>query len=77
MASAYFRREGRKVNVEAGLENGLHQAFHHLHDIVFCDEGHLHVNLSELLAVGPQVLIAETFDNLKIAVKTPTPSEAV
>ena len=39
-------------------------------DILLVDEGHLHVDLRELgLAVGSQVFVTETLDDLKIAVE--------
>ena len=45
--------------------------FHDPDDILFGDEGHLHIDLREFrLTVRPEVLVAEAFDDLKIAVES-------
>ena len=46
------------------------QPLGHLDHLLLVAEAHLHVDLGELgLAVGPQVLVAETFGDLEIAVE--------
>ena len=52
-------------------EEGFHQPLVEGEEIVAVDEAHLDVDLGELgLAVGPQVLVPETADDLEIAVAT-------
>ena len=53
-----------------GLEQVFGHAFEGLDDVLLSDERHLAVNLGELrLTVGTQVLVAETLDNLEVAVE--------
>ena len=64
------RKRGLEVTARPGLEEVRHEAFHGRDDVVFVDEGHLHVDLGELgLAIGPQIFVAETLDDLEIAVE--------
>ena len=62
-----LQREG-DVGHTHGLQGLGHDTFHHVAHIVALDEGHLDVDLGELgLAIGAQVLVAETAGNLVIA----------
>ncbi len=46
-----------------------HQTVDHADDVLGVDEAHLHVELRELgLAIGPQVLVAETAGDLHVAI---------
>jgi hypothetical protein len=54
---------------ERFAQHAGHHALGHFHDLLFVHERHLDIDLRELgLAVGAQVLVAEAFDDLKIAV---------
>ena len=63
--------EGRRqLHVLQFFKQGRDHALHHLVDVLFGDEGHLHVDLGELgLAVGPQILIPEAPAQLIVAVQ--------
>ena len=59
-----------EILAEDFLEDALHKALVHRHDVLLINEGHLHVDLGEFrLTVGTQVFIAEAAGNLHIAVK--------
>ena len=61
---------GFEVLPQYFLEDALHEAFVHGHDVLLINEGHLHINLGKFrLAVGAQVLIAEAAGDLHIAVE--------
>ncbi len=58
------------LDLQQLFEQGGDQAFHHPHDVLFGDEGHLHIDLGELrLPVGPEVLIPEAAAELIIAIQ--------
>ena len=58
--------------LDAGsLQNLGHDVFHHGDDVFLIDKAHLNVDLGELrLAIGTQVLVAETTGNLIITLDT-------
>ena len=64
-------RNGSEVEVFNGFEQVPNQSLKHIQNVFLRNKRHLAVNLRELrLAVGPQVFIAETLDNLVVTVKT-------
>ena len=61
----------RQINVHGFLEHADHERFGHIHDLLLIREAHFDIHLSELgLAVGAQILVAETTGDLKIAIKS-------
>ena len=66
MAQARKRPE---FHVHGRGEDMADQGLHRLHDLLFLDERHFHVDLGELgLAVGAQILVAETAGDLVITI---------
>ena len=66
---AHARERRVQRNAASCRENLLDQALGNSHDVVLADKTQLKVYLGEFrLAVGAQVFIAETFDNLEIPV---------
>ena len=59
-----------QVDAEHFLPHLEDEPLHHAEDVVLRDERHLDVDLGELrLAIEPQVLVAEAFDDLKVLVE--------
>ena len=60
-----------QLNVDGLLEDGADHGLHQVADFLLAEEGGLDIDLRELgLAIGAQILVAKTFRDLIIAIKT-------
>ena len=60
----------RDLDAQDFAPQGPDQSFHDLEHVLLRDETHLQVDLGELrLAVQPQILVAEAFDDLEIPIE--------
>ena len=62
-------RKLTQINIQHLLEHIARQTLGQVHDVVFIDERHLQIHLSEFrLTIRPQVFIAETLRNLVVLI---------